>query len=410
VRKAGEVVLVEGYLDAITAHQFGYTNVVATLGTALTDRHIRLLRRLTQRVTLAMDADAAGIEAALRGEEVARGAAEDGEGRTEVVVAWDALVRVQARAPVEVRVFTVPSGKDPDEAIREDPQGWPQWVAAAVPPFEFRLRHESARTDLTNPRARVELADRMLPLLLQISDPALQASYLAELARKAAVSVEELKLRLRALAPKKELGERLPARKKLLEPANGGHVPARRDDRVEAFALALLLRFPALRDGGGVLEPELFQQTELREVFEAWQKAPDALDERLPDELLSSYRDLMALRLPPFGGPEAEEALGDTVEKLRLRALTEQKRLLGAELAEVQAAVDQRSAAELAMRLQRGEAAGAGEIPDPVLAVVNHQRDDEYLMREIHALEWELRTHSTPRWLKQSAATEQPEQ
>src|SRR5579883_891043 len=69
VRSANEAVIVEGYLDAITAHQFGYQNVVATLGTALTDRHVALLKRFTPRVTLAMDADAAGVQAALRGEE-----------------------------------------------------------------------------------------------------------------------------------------------------------------------------------------------------------------------------------------------------------------------------------------------------------------------------------------------------
>src|SRR5262249_2749153 len=155
-----------------------------------TARHIRLLRRITRRVTLAMDADAAGIEAALRGEEVARSAAGDGEGRTELVVAWDGMVQLQARAPGDLQGVTAPPGKDPDKGLREGPQGWPGWVAAAAPPFEFRLRHETARTDMQNPRARVEIADRMLPLLLQISDPALQASYLAELAKKAAVPVE----------------------------------------------------------------------------------------------------------------------------------------------------------------------------------------------------------------------------
>ncbi|HZU76592.1 MAG TPA: DNA primase, partial [Dehalococcoidia bacterium] len=276
IRQADEAVLVEGYLDAITAHQFGYTNVVATLGTALTERHVALLKRYARRVTLAMDADAAGIQAAVRGEEVARTAAGD-EGDAEVVVSWDALVRVQARAPVQVRVFTVPSGKDPDEAIREDPQGWPAWVAAAVPPFEFRLRYELARTDIADPRARVELADRMLPLLLQVSDRALQASYVALLAERAGVHPDRLAERLRGLVRRKDAARPLPARvptaplpEQPNTPAASTSAPPRGDSRIERTALALLLRFPTLRAAGEALEPEIFEQTALRELLERW--------------------------------------------------------------------------------------------------------------------------------------------
>ena len=198
IRTAGAAVVVEGYMDAITAHQHGITNVVATLGTALTERHVALLKRYARQVVLAMDADAAGIEAALRGEELVRKAAEtEGDGPAQVVVDWRNLVRVQAAAPVEVRVFTVPQGKDPDEAIRADPAAFRELTRLAVPPFEFRLRHELARIDRENPRERLALADRLLPLVAGVADRAMQAQYLARLAEATAIPEGTLAARMR---------------------------------------------------------------------------------------------------------------------------------------------------------------------------------------------------------------------
>ncbi|MDQ4044190.1 MAG: toprim domain-containing protein, partial [Chloroflexota bacterium] len=80
VRKSQEVVIVEGYMDVIAAHQFGYENVVATMGTALTEPQIALVRRGAKRIVMALDADAAGQMATLRGlETMTQSLQEDGE-------------------------------------------------------------------------------------------------------------------------------------------------------------------------------------------------------------------------------------------------------------------------------------------------------------------------------------------
>jgi DNA primase len=393
VRTANEAVVVEGYLDAITAHQFGYKNVVATLGTALTERHVQLLKRFTPRVTLAMDADAAGIQAALRGEEVVRAAAEEG-GRAEAVVTWEGLVRVQARAPVEVRVFSVPSGKDPDEAIREQPDGWPGWVAAALPPFEFRLRNERTAVDPRDQRARLQIADRMLPLLLQVSDPALQAHYLAQLAQVAATDERSLAARLRSLTTRRDAGVRLPERQRLSDerPSEALPSPSARaaGDKQEAFVLALLLRHPELREAGAALAEELFSSGAYRQLFRCW------LDgvEPLPAELLTVHDELLALRLPPLMIEEAERALVDAVEKLQTRMLTARRRLLTAELAELDG--DAASQVEAALRLLRGS--DGEESPEQARTLAARLRDDEQLMKTVHALEWEKRTGRAAPW------------
>ncbi len=408
IRTAGEAVVVEGYLDAITAHQFGYTNVVATLGTALTERHVQLLKRLTPRVTLAMDADAAGLEAAARGEEVTRSIVGEEDGRSEAIVSWDGLVRAQARSPVEIKVFTVPSGKDPDEAIREDRAGWPGWVQAAISPFDFRLRLETSRTDLADPRARVELADRMLPLLLQIGDRALQASYVEKLAGLAAVNPTTLASRLDTLIKRKDAGKALPMRERAGQ-AQVQQAESVRDEKVEAFLLAVLLRHPALRDAGGALEPGLFERSVYRQIFSEWMHAGDGLDETLSDELRPAYIALMAQRLPPYEAPEAEKALIDAVQKLRRRQIEEQKRLVTAELSEIQGGIDQHSAVGLTLALQRNaDDTGLDNAAEPMLTLASHMQEDEYLMREMHALEWEKRTHRVPRWAAQEPAAGEP--
>ncbi|MHB8575024.1 MAG: DNA primase [Dehalococcoidia bacterium] len=379
VRKSDDVVVVEGYLDAITAHQFGYTGVVASLGTALTEEHIRLLRRIAKRVTLCMDADAAGLDAAIRGEEVARSGL-DGESPVEAVVAWDGLVRQQARAPVQLRVFTAPSGKDPDEAIREEPAGWPGWVASALPPFEFRLRLEAARTDLADPRARVELADRMLPLLLQVS-------YVDNLAVVARTTPQVLMARLRELTPKKDFGRRVAMQQtvKVEQKLPDRPAPAKRaDDKIESFALALVLRHPTLHEAGEALDPGFFQQSDRRQLFERWRLDHDLTAEALPEELQPAYAALYDVRLPALDGPMAEQALVETVQKLRLRLLTEQKRMLTAELLEVQDGVGSLD--------QQGEAVHEDS---RIVTIVSHLQDDGQLARALHALENELRLHRT---------------
>lgn len=398
IREAGEAVLVEGYLDAITAHQFGYRNVVATLGTALTERHIALLKGRTKRVTLAMDADSAGVEAALRGEEVARRAGAEDGGRGEVVVAWDGLVRAQARAPVEVRVFSVPNGKDPDEAIRQEPGGWPEWVKGALPPFEFRLQLEQRRIDMNDPRQRMELAERMLPLLLQIGDQAIAGVYVDRLATLLRVRVEPLQAHLRGAAKKQDLGTRLPQRLRADAAQPAGKA---REDPIEGFILALLLRFPDLREAGEALDVEVFLSAAHRALFERWLAEPGLNAEALDEVLRPLLAGPLEKELLPYTGPEAAQALIDAVQRLRQRRLKEERRLLAAEMTELRGQLDEAAAAESVVRLLRDGAPDAA--PEPVLALASHLQQDAYLMREAHALEWEKRTHRLPRWALESA-------
>jgi DNA primase len=372
IRQTGQAVLVEGYLDVIAAHQYGYTNVVASMGTALNERHITSLKRYARSLALALDADEAGIEATLRGEQLIR---EMGEGeRAEVVVDWGSLVRVQSRAPLEVRMFSVPAGKDPDEAIRGDPEGWPSWVAAALPPFEFRLRVEMARLDRANPRQRLELLDRMAPLLAEVGDRTLQAHYLSQLATAIGVREDDIRLRLNATLPASRRGvaiaPREPARK--LQSA-----PASASAKTEGFCLALLLRCPELRERGLAIAPDWFTTTAKRQIFARWASGAPLDDESVPEELRDELSVAASVRFVPAVLTDPQAALDDCLLRLEVRRIEEEKRLLTAVIADEAGASAER---DLTDSSSSGE-----EVTARILA-------DIAAGRQLHRLEHRIRT------------------
>src|SRR3954467_2771509 len=136
IRRGGQAVIVEGYTDALMAHQAGFDNVVASLGTALTPGQVALLTRYASRIVLAYDVDPAGEKAGTLG-----------------VTSLAALIgQLQADTSgvklEDVRVARLPDGKDPDEVVREDPAAWGSAVSKAKPLVEYLIDHHAARFDL----------------------------------------------------------------------------------------------------------------------------------------------------------------------------------------------------------------------------------------------------------------------
>ncbi len=118
IRDEDRVVVVEGYMDVIAAHQFGHRNVVATMGTAVTESQVELVKRMTKRIVLALDADAAGQMAALRTIESIHTGLDQTE---EFVPDPRTAFRIARRIDTEITVAEMPVGKDPDELIRTSP-------------------------------------------------------------------------------------------------------------------------------------------------------------------------------------------------------------------------------------------------------------------------------------------------
>ena len=176
VRKREQVVIVEGYMDAIAAHQFGHANVVAAMGTAFTEAQVAQVKRLSKHIVLALDADAAGQMATLRSLETMRGAL---DGDEVPVPDPTGLVRFERKLNAEISIVQLPEGKDPDELIRRAPERWPEVVAGAKPFLDFFVNAVTASVRQDDPRAKADAIARLAPVLQQIADRVVLSHYVA---------------------------------------------------------------------------------------------------------------------------------------------------------------------------------------------------------------------------------------
>jgi len=303
IREEDRVVIVEGYMDVMRAHQEGFHNVVAQMGTALTEAQVRLLQRYTRRFVLALDPDAAGLQATLRGLEVAR---ESLQREAEPVFDPRGLVGFEGRLGAEIRILSLPSGYDPDDLIGSDPGRWADLVEEALPIVEFVFQRLLAEADLEDAKERAHIVDRMLPLLRDVRDPVEREAYAQKIARALQIEERTVLARLHqsgrgaVRAPRQRPGE-------VSEPVRR---PTPAD--LEGYCLAVLLRRSWLLERVNEslrrmdLEPlraQDFVDPGYRAVFEAWQgmlaepqPSVDRLRERLPSAVAERLEGLLAGR------------------------------------------------------------------------------------------------------------------
>ncbi len=314
MRRAGQAVIVEGYTDALMAHQAGFENVVASLGTALTPGQVALLTRYTSRIILAYDVDAAGEKAGTLG--VTALASLIGQLQTD-----DSGVKLE-----DVRVARLADGKDPDEVVRGNPADWEAAVARAKPLVEYLIGHHADRFDLKTSTGRIGFVDAVIPAIRDIADPLRRDEALQEVRRVSGVEERVLRQvldrRIAAVGPGRSGGEaatRITAAAVLASP---DALPIgdilRAVTPVEAELLRLLLLVPdqQLRVVDGLGQDQL-PSTLARELYRAivLQRAPDdhgvhppfdraALILGVDDETRSLAQALMAMDRPM---PEARE-------------------------------------------------------------------------------------------------------
>lgn len=180
IRAADQAVIVEGYMGVIVPHQAGFTNLVAPMGTALTEQQLRALKRLTKRIVLALDADAAGGQATLRGLQVAR---ETMDRSADPVFDARGLVRHEGRLQADIRVTTLPKGLDPDDVVNRDPEEWASILENAKPTVVHVMETLAAGRDLEDAKVKTEIAAQVLPLIEDVPNPIEREDYRQKLAR-----------------------------------------------------------------------------------------------------------------------------------------------------------------------------------------------------------------------------------
>lgn len=316
IREQERAVIVEGYMDVIAAHQHGFRNVVASMGTALTERQVRILKRAAPEVVLALDADVAGTEAAIRGHDVVRDSASTDEAGGAPIIGWRGFVGYQSSISIELKIAVLPEGRDPDDVIRTDPDHWKELVEHAQPVLDYRLDAASQRHDLTSPRGRSDLVKEVLPLVAAITDPVIRAHYVQRLATRARISERDLGTMLMRSGAR-----RSPGRESVPKGENRGNAR-------EEFLLALLMRYPELRPQGMEVPPELLWESENRQILEIWKVLGESEDvkDAVPMELEPHFERLINRRLPSYDVKEAAAALHDCVRKLAAKQLEADKR------------------------------------------------------------------------------------
>jgi len=237
IRQADQSVIVEGYMDVIGLHQAGFANVVSPMGTALSESQLRLLKRYSRRMILALDADLAGSQATLRGLTIAR---ETLDRQPDPVFDARGLVRHEGRLDADIRVITLPEGLDPDEVVAEDSETWPALLEGAQTVVNYVMEVLSVERNLDDPKTKSEVARQVLPLIEDVADPIERDVYRQNLARR--LKVDERTLL--AWRPK-------PSRRR----ARRGALPEIKDidpeiihveSPIERFCLGILLREPEL--------------------------------------------------------------------------------------------------------------------------------------------------------------------
>ena len=162
------IIIVEGYMDLIALHQAGITNVVASLGTALTVNQARLLKRYVSKVIISYDADVAGQTATLRGLEILK------------------------NAGFEIKVLTVPQGKDPDEFVRNNgKEAFLRLIDEALPLIEYRIKKASQGVNFKDGNELITFGEKFAEILASVN-PIEKDVYIKKISEETSIKEQAL--------------------------------------------------------------------------------------------------------------------------------------------------------------------------------------------------------------------------
>jgi DNA primase len=248
------------------------------------------------------------------------------------------LVGYEGRLGVEMRVLQLPSGQDPDDVIRDNPDRWAELVQEAVPVVDFYVRLLTEDIDLEDTKAKARVVDKLLPVLEAVANPVEREDYVQKIAR--ALRLDERAVLARMTKLEREGVERYRGpggRGAEAYPEDGG-VEERPDAVLEQYCLSTLLRRPGLltqadavlREKG--LDPVLardFEQTSMRAIFEAWREllltrpsvSIEALKASLPRDVQGHLEQLTVDDDVPLADDQLVRDVVVTLLRLRMRRL-----------------------------------------------------------------------------------------
>ena len=210
IQKANEAIVMEGEIDAIMSFQAGVSNVVAIKGSAVTEEHVKLLKRYTDRLTFSLDSDLAGDAAARRGIDVAD------------------------KAGFDMKVIILPNGKDPDEAVRENPVSFKKAIKEAVPIYEYFITSAVRRWNVKEAYGKKKASDELLPMLMRINNSIVQGHYVREVAKVLDISEETVTDGMKKV--------KVPLHEEMIKEQIAEKIEKTVEERMELYVLSLLLQ------------------------------------------------------------------------------------------------------------------------------------------------------------------------
>lgn len=308
--KQGRIILTEGYMDALSLHQAGFDCAVASLGTALTPEHAKLLSRYTKEVVIAYDGDRAGIAAAGR------------------------AISILEKTGLAVKVLQMQGAKDPDEFIKaHGSQAFALLLERSQNHMEYRLLQAKLKYDLNNPQEKVEFLNEAAALVASLPNAVAREVYGGRAAEMAGVSPDNMQLEVKRLYQARIRKAKKQELRKTLTPAVSAQPDSRTlhyDHLLSAMAeegvLRLLLLDDTLFSSLDHLQPEEFSAPFLGRVYQLLlerhaEGAPIQLQFLTPFLTAEEMSHMVAVLQKPVSLANGKEAMHDYIELIRTQGL-----------------------------------------------------------------------------------------
>ena len=295
IRKTGFVVVVEGNMDVIASHQAGIANVVASAGTAMTENHLRELKRFTGDIRLCFDADRAGVAATER------------------------MIPVAQKVEVNLKIVTILGAKDPDELIQKDLSAWEKAIEQAVYAPDWLIEHYKKEVDLSSAQGKRIFTDVLLATIRRLRDPVEQEHYLKKIAEITHTSLEAVQSKLISKPAEPEVRQKKPK----VEPKAIDRA-AVEFQRLQDHFLAMTLMQPKLRSLLDDCHPEFFTDGPRREVLKFLKEHPDfSGDPKLSVQLQAAgdYVKILILQFEELYADLPVPELEEIAQKLKHRQI-----------------------------------------------------------------------------------------
>ena len=313
------LIVVEGYMDTITAHQNGFTNVVASMGTALTTPQVTQITKLTNKVTMALDADSAGQQATLRSLESS----------------WNVLQNnpqangAGVSASLDLQISILPEGQDPDDVIRESPDKWRDFTNNSINAFDYILNAFSCQVDIKTPHGKAMLVQKLSGFITNIEEPMQQDHYLQLLANFLSVNQDTIRASLNRNT-RQSIPSKLKTNANYQDSVSESAFSKTDSDPIEEYCLASILQDTELIFDCSVISPDYFFRPENKEIItqianqiSTGKESIDltSLSHSLPDDLSSKVQSLLNKKLPSVDSNTRILALNNSIVRLEERYL-----------------------------------------------------------------------------------------